>query len=354
MIDQLAIATQSVAKSRINECDFANLQFGKTFSDHMFVADYADGQWQNLRILPYGNLSYSPALSSLHYGQAIFEGLKAYKNEAGEVQVFRPDANARRMNASAERLCMPTIPEDLFLGSLFQLLSLDRNWVPSQAGNSLYIRPVMYGTDDFIGVRPSLTYSFVIFTCPVGAYYSKPVRVKVETHYTRAAPGGMGFAKAAGNYAASMLPAQLANQQGYDQLLWTDGREHKYFEESGTMNVMFVINGKLITPATSDSILKGITRDSVLRLAHSWNVPVEERAVTVEEVIKAAQDGTLQEAFGVGTAATITQIATIGHEGKDYHLPDVQTWKLATRIRETMDNIKTGKTADNFGWMFKV
>ncbi len=354
MIDVTTYPVQTTSHSRLAECDFNTLQFGKTFADHMFVADYKDRQWQQPRIVPYGNLSLSPALSSLHYGQALFEGLKAYKNEAGEILVFRPEANARRLNASAERLCMPPLPEEMFLNGLAQLLSIDRDWIPTQPGYSLYIRPVMFATDDYIGVKPSDTYSFIIFCSPVGAYYSKPVRVKVETHYTRAAPGGMGFAKAAGNYAAAMYPSQLAQEQGYDQLLWTDGREHKYFEESGTMNVIFVINGKVVTPPTTDSILKGVTRDSVLQLARDWGYAVEERPVSVEEVIAAAKNGTLEEAFGAGTAATIAPIAVISHEGVDYTLPPVENRKLSNRLRQTMDNIKTGKAADPHGWIFKV
>ncbi len=354
MIDQVTIPVQQVAKSRITEVDFNNVQFGKSFADHMFVVNYANGQWQNPQIVPYGNLSLSPALSSLHYGQALFEGLKAYKNEAGEILVFRPDANAQRLNASAQRLCMPELPEELFLNGLFQLLSIDRDWIPTKPGYSLYIRPVMFATDDYIGVKPSDTYTFLIFTSPVGAYYSKPVRVKVETHYTRAAPGGMGFAKAAGNYAASLYPAQLALQQGYDQLLWTDGREHKYFEESGTMNVVFVINGKIITPSTSDSILKGITRDSILQLARDWDVKVEERPVSVEEVITALKNGTLEEAFGVGTAATIAPIAVIAHEGTEYTLPEVAARKLSNRLKHTLDDIKIGNAPDPHKWVFKV
>jgi branched-chain amino acid aminotransferase len=354
MIDVITYPVQTTSHSRLAECDFNNLQFGKTFADHMFVADYKDGQWQQPRIVPYGNLSLSPALSSLHYGQALFEGLKAYKNEAGEILVFRPEANARRLNASAERLCMPPLPEEIFLNGLAQLLSLDRDWIPTQPGYSLYIRPVMFATDDYIGVKPSDSYSFIIFCSPVGAYYNKPVRVKVETHYTRAAPGGMGFAKAAGNYAAAMYPSQLAQEQGYDQLLWTDGREHKYFEESGTMNVIFVINGKVVTPPTTDSILKGVTRDSVLQLVRDWGVAVEERPVSVEEVIAAAKNGTLEEAFGAGTAATIAPIAVISHEGTDYTLPSVENRKISNRLRQTMDDIKTGRVADPHGWIFRV
>jgi branched-chain amino acid aminotransferase len=354
MIDVVNVQTQPVSKSRISECDFDQLVFGKTFSDHMFVATYDGKGWQDLKIVPYGDLSLSPAVSALHYGQAIFEGLKAYKSESGEVLVFRPVENLKRLNKSAERLCMPALPEEIFMSGLTQLLTMDRDWIPSKPGYSLYIRPYMFACDEYIGVKPSEKYIFIIFTSPVGAYYNKPVKVRVEPHYTRAAPGGMGFAKAAGNYAASMYPAQLALKDGYDQLLWTDGKEHKYFEESGTMNVMFIINDTLITPPTTDSILKGITRDSVLQLAADWGVKVEERPVSVAEVMQAIQAGTLQEAFGVGTAATIAHIAVIGHEGKDYTLPAVPERKFSNKVLKVLDEIKTGKATDPHNWVYKV
>ncbi|MDJ1468649.1 branched-chain amino acid aminotransferase [Cytophagaceae bacterium DM2B3-1] len=354
MVDTLAFPIEKTTQSRLSQVDFTNLGFGKYYSDHMFIAEYAEGKWHSPRIIPYGDLSLSPATSALHYGQAVFEGLKAYKNAEGEVLIFRPEANAQRLNASAERLAMPALPEDIFINGLQQLLTLDKDWVPAAAGHSLYIRPFMFATDAYTGVRPSETYYFIIFTCPVGVYYNKPVRVKVETEFTRAAKGGTGAAKAAGNYAASLLPATLAQKAGYDQLLWTDAKTHEYFEESGTMNVMFVIDGKLITPATSDSILKGITRDSVLKVAQKLGIPTEERAVSVKEVIDAAKNGNLQEAFGVGTAATIAPIAVIGHEGTDYTLPAVENRTIAPRIQTALDDIKTGKAADPFGWILKV
>jgi branched-chain amino acid aminotransferase len=354
MIDVLNIHTQPVAMSRVSQCDFDNLVFGKSFSDHMFIASYADNAWRDMKIVPYGDISISPALTALHYGQAIFEGLKAYKSETGEVLVFRPVENLKRLNKSAERLCMPVLPEEIFMSALTQLLNLDREWIPSKPGYSLYIRPFMFGSDEYIGVRPSNNYTFIIFTSPVGAYYSTPVRVRVETHYTRAAAGGMGFAKAAGNYAASMYPAQQALKQGYDQLLWTDAKEHQYFEESGTMNVMFIINDVLITPPTTDSILKGITRDSVLQLARDWGMKIEERPVSVKEVMQAIASGTLQEAFGVGTAATIAHIAVIGYEGKDYTLPASKDRKFSNKVLTVLDNIKTGKAPDPHNWVYKI
>lgn len=354
MVETLNFPVQRVAQSRLAQVDFEDLGFGKYYADHMFVVQYADSQWHSPRIVPFGDLALSPATSALHYGQALFEGLKAYKNAAGETLLFRPDANAQRLNASAERLAMPALPEEYFIGGLQQLLAIDKDWIPAAAGHSLYIRPYMFATDAYVGVRPSETYMFIIFTSPVGVYYNKPVKVKVETHYTRAPKGGTGYAKAAGNYAAALLPTALAQNEGYDQLLWTDGATHEFFEESGTMNAMFVIDGKLITPATSDSILKGVTRDSVLKLAQQMGIPTEERPVSVHEVIEAAKTGRLQEAFGVGTAATIAPIAVIGHEGVDYALPDMSTRTVAPRVHQALDDIKTGKAADTFGWVMKI
>lgn len=354
MIDTLNIDITTVQASKISSVDFDNLKFGQVFADHMFVAEYKNGQWQDFKITPYEQLKLSPATSVLHYGQSIFEGMKAYKNAAGEVLIFRPEANHQRMNASAQRMCMPEIPEEVFLGGLNQLLSIDKDWVPSKPGCALYIRPFMFATDEYVGIRPSDTYKFIIFCCPVGAYYAEPVRVKVETQYTRSCEGGTGAAKAAGNYAAALYPAKLAQSQGYHQLVWTDAKEHKYIEESGTMNIMFVINDTLITPAATDTILKGITRDSVLTLARKWGMKVEERKVAVEEVIEALKNGTLKEAFGTGTAATIAQIALINCHGADYTLPPIETRKFSNKVLQTLDAIKTCQLEDEFGWVYKV
>lgn len=355
MKTSLAIPVTKTSKSRLPEIDFSNLVFGKVISDHMFVADFVNGEWTNARIEPYAPLQLNPANAALHYGQSIFEGLKAYKNEKGEILVFRADANARRMNESAARMCMPSIPEELFLEGLTQLLDLDRSWVPSSKGSSLYIRPFMFATDDYIGVKPSDTYKFMIFTCPVGAYYSKPVSVKVETLFTRATEGGTGAAKTAGNYAASLYPALQAQKAGYDQLLWTDGKTHTKIEESGTMNVMFKINGKLITaPTHTGTILKGITRDSVIQLAKDWNESLEERFLTVEELQNALENGTLEEAFGVGTAATIAHIYKIQVNGKDYLLPEKGADAFSNQILNELDGIKLGDIQDPHGWMIKL
>jgi branched-chain amino acid aminotransferase len=340
--------------SRLNEFDPENIQFGKVFSDHMFVADYKDGEWTNLAICPYKDIPLSPATSALHYGQALFEGLKAYKNLKGEVLTFRPLANAQRLNASADRLCMPHFPTDLFQEALFQLLELDKGWVPNKAGSSLYVRPFMFATDNYIGVKPSDTYKFIIFTCPVGAYYSKPVKVKVESFFSRACEGGVGRAKAAGNYAASLFPAIQAQKEGYDQLIWTDAKEHKYIEESGTMNIMFIVDNQIYTPTTSGTILPGITRDSVLRIARDWDMVVNETSIHVEELQRALKQGRVQEAFGTGTAATIARIDTISYDGVDYKLPPFTENDFAVRMGNYLEDLKRGNVEDNYTWVKKV
>jgi len=354
MLDTLDISIQKVQNSRINEVDFDNIPFGKVYSDHMFIADYEDGQWSDLRIVPYGDLSMAPASSVIHYGQSVFEGLKAYKNNSGEAVVFRPEANAKRLNKSAERMCIPEVPEELFMQAMTELLKIDKNWIPNKENTALYIRPYVFAMDDYIGIKPSEKYRFMIITCPVGAYYSEPVKVKIETEFTRAAQGGTGYAKAAGNYAGSLYPAKLAQKQGYHQLVWTDAKEHAYIEESGTMNIMFVINDTLITPEASSTILRGITRDSVLTLAREWGMNVEERRISIKEVIEAAKNGTLQDAFGAGTAATIAHIELIGHDGVDYTLPPVAERKFSNKVLKAMDAIKLGESEDQFDWLFKL
>lgn len=354
MLDTLNIPINKVANSRINEVDFSNIPFGKVFSDHMFVAEYKNGEWTDLQVKPFEKLQLSPAVSALHYGQSVFEGLKAYKMESGEVGVFRPEANWQRMNRSAERMCMPEIPEEIFMGGLTELLKADRAWVPDHPGTSLYIRPFMFATDEYVGIRPSDTYKFIIFTCPVGAYYAEPVKVKIETKYARAVAGGTGAAKAAGNYAGALYPAREAQKQGFHQLIWTDALTHEYIEESGTMNVCFLINDTLVTAPTTDTILAGITRHSVLSLAKEWGYKVEERPIKVQEIVEAMRNGNLKEAFGMGTAATIAQIIQIGHEDELYDLPPVAGREFSNRVFDTLNDIKEGKAADPQGWMYKI
>ncbi len=351
MVDSLNIELQKVRQSRIAETDFSHLPFGKVYSDHMFIADYSGGEWRDLRIMPYGKIAVSPATPAIHYGQSIFEGLKAHRGPSGEALVFRPLDNLARMNISAARMCMPSVPSALFIECLSELISLDREWIPSARGASLYVRPFLFSADEYIGIRPSVNFTFMVITSPVGFYYSSPVKVKIETHYTRAPQGGTGYAKAGGNYGGAIYPAKLAQDEGYDQLIWTDGKSHEYIEESGTMNVMFVIGDTLITPGLSDSILAGITRDSVLKLARSWGIRVEERPIAVKEIVEALEHGKVQEAFGVGTAATIARIETIGYGGKNYSLPAVHDKQIAGKISEELDGIKHGTRPDPFGWV---
>ena len=340
-------------QSRKDAVDWDNLPFGRVFSDHMLVMDYADGEWGKPTIEPFENLSLSPATSVLHYGQTVFEGMKAYRNDKDEVFLFRADQNAKRFNQSAIRMCMPTIPEDVFVQFVQTLVDLDREWIPTTEGYSMYIRPFMIATDPYVGIRPSATYKFMIFTCPVGAYYTEPVRVKIETEYTRATHGGTGFAKAGGNYAASLYPAKLAAEQGYQQLIWTDAQEHKYIEEAGTMNVVFQIGDTIVTPKSSDTILDGITRKSVMEIARDWGYKTEERKVSVKEVIEAIKSGELKDAFGAGTAATIAPIKTINFEGRDYDLPDVSERKFSNEVLDYLNRYKHGETEDKFNWLIK-
>lgn len=354
MTETMDIKITKTNHSRLQETDFNNLPFGKTFTDHMFVADYVNGEWKNFEIVPYGEISLNPAISSLHYGQSFFEGIKAYKHEDGTVSVFRPDKNAVRFNKSAERLCMPTLPDEIFIQSIAAVVDIDRDWVPSKANHALYIRPFMFATDPFLGVAPSSTYKYMVLLCPVGPYFSKTLRVKIETHYTRSAEGGMGYAKSSGNYGGSMLPAKKATEEGFDQLIWTDAKNHEYVEEMGAANVMFVIDGKVVTPSTRDTILDGVTRDTVLTLAREWGMPVEERRVSVAEVIEAAKNGKLDDAFGSGTAATIAPVGSIGHNGEEYFLNDPKERAFSQKVLRELDAIKYGRVADTHGWNFVV
>jgi branched-chain amino acid aminotransferase len=354
MTETLDIKITKTNQSRLPETDFNNLPFGKTFSDHMFVADYADGEWKNFQIVPYGEIGLSPAISALHYGQAFFEGLKAYKHADGQVSVFRPDKNAIRFNKSAERLCMPALPEEVFIQSIAAVVDIDRDWVPAKANHSMYIRPFMFATDAYLGVAPSTTYKYMVLIGPTGPYFSKTLRVKIETYYTRSAEGGMGYAKSAGNYGGSMLPARKATEEGFDQLIWTDAKEHKYIEEMGAANVIFMLDGKLITPSTRDTILDGVTRDTVLTMAREWGIPVEERRVSVAEIIEGAKNGKLEDAFGAGTAATIAPVGSISFDGEEYFLSDPKTREFSQKVLRELDAIKYGDATDTHGWNYTV
>lgn len=353
MIEPLNIKITGVTDSRLPSVNFNDLSFGKYFSDHMLVADYADGKWQSCEIVPYGPLSFDPATSVLHYGQAIFEGIKAYKFADGTVSIFRPDKNWERFNKSAVRLEMPEVPEDIFLGGLKRLLELDKGWVPSADETSLYIRPFMFATEVALGVHPSISYKFMIITCPVGSYYNKPLRLKVETEYVRAAEGGVGFSKNAGNYALSLYPTNLANKEGFDQLIWTDAKEHKYVEEAGTANLIFRIGDSIITPH-GETILHGITRRTIIEIAKHWGYKTEERKVSVEELLKGIESGIVSEAFAAGTAATITPISVIGHKGKLYELPPVEGREFSNKVLTYLNDLRYGRIDDEFGWNFTV
>lgn len=348
------IAIQRTDSSRLSSTNLNDIKFGRVFSDHMLVMDYQDGAWQPPTIMPFGDLHMSPAALVLHYSQTIFEGLKAYKSADGSVNLFRPQANITRMNHSAKRLCMPQIPEELFLEALTTLVGLDSGWIPEGDEAALYIRPFMFASDEYIGVKPSDGYRFIIITSPVRGYYNEPVRVKIETTYSRAFPGGTGETKCGGNYAGGLYPAKLGQDAGYHQLIWTDGLTHQYIEESGTMNVFFNIDGKLITPALDGTILRGVTRDSIIRIAKDEGFPVEERKVSVEEVVTAAREKRLISAFGAGTAATIAHIASIAHGDEVFELPAVGERKLAERIGTVLDGIRRGHLNDKYGWVVRV
>jgi branched-chain amino acid aminotransferase len=344
------IPVQRTLKSRLSEIDFKNLEFGKYISDHMVVAEYKDNQWCAPVIRPYGEMTMTPAMLALHYGQAVFEGMKAFRMVDGNISIFRIQRHHQRFNKSLERMCMPPISEALFVNSLHALVELDQQWVPDDEGSALYIRPVVFATESRLGVKISDRYMFVVMTSPVGPYFNKPIRVKVEETFVRAAEGGTGYSKCAGNYGGAFYPTQLARQQGYDQVLWTDAKTHTYIDESGAMNVMFVLNGTLVTPQLTTALLDGVTRDSILKLAHDMGVPAEERKVSLDNLIEGFERGTLTEAFGAGTAAVVAPIATINIHGKDYQLPPVSENSFQMRVKKKLHNIRHGIEPDNYNW----
>lgn len=349
------IAISKTQNSRLATIDWNHLPFGRIFTDHMLSMDYANGAWQQAHIMPFGPLSLNPGNATLHYGQSIFEGMKAVRAKDGRITLFRPEMNAKRFNESCLRMCMPQIDETLFIDLIKKHVAHEQQWIPNTDNASLYIRPFIFATDDFLGVRPSESYKFMILTCPVGAYYSEPVSVKIEEHYTRAAEGGVGRAKTAGNYAASLYPTKLANDEGFHQLIWTDSKEHKYLEESGTMNLVLVIDGVIVSPSEdSDTILRSVVKRSVVELAKYWGMPVEERRISVEEVVQAIREGRLTDAFGAGTAATIAPIAKIGYRGEVFDLPPVAERVVSNKIKAYLDGIKTGDCADELNWCVEV
>jgi branched-chain amino acid aminotransferase len=354
MIAEMKITVTKVGKSKLAETKLENLPFGKYYTDHMLVADYENGEWKNVEIKPFAPFSVSPSLAALHYGQLIFEGIKAFRNEAGEAFIFRPQKNFERFNSSARRMQMPEVPEELFMEGMRQLIAVDKNWIPGVADHSLYIRPFMFSSDEVIGVKPSDSYKFMIILSPTGPYHVAPMRLYVEEKYTRAAPGGVGFAKAAGNYGASMLATAEAKKMGYDQVLWTDAFEHKYIQECGMMNVFFIIGNTAITPSLEEgTILEGVTRDSVLSLLKENGLNVEERKISIDEVIAAYKSGETMEVFGTGTAATISPIKELRY--KDFEMFfNVDSWKISPAIKKQLTDIREGRTEDKHGWMWKI
>lgn len=350
-----ALKITKASESRIKQLDPANIQFGKLYSDHMLIAHYENGAWGQPEIMPFQNLSLSPATTFIHYGQAIFEGVKAYKDPQGNPLIFRPRDNWKRMNLSAERMAMPQIPEEMFMEGMRELISLDRDWVPAGEGASLYIRPFMFAVDEFIGVRPAEKFIFMIITSPAGPYYAKPVNIYVQDKYVRAFPGGTGYIKSAGNYGMTMYPVQQTREKGYDQILWTDGFEHKYVQEIGTMNVFFVIDGKVITPDLEQgTILAGVTRDSIITLLKEKGITVEERPLSLEEIETAHKNGQLKEAFGAGTAASIAPIASLNIHGNNIELPPVENWEVGNWLKKELSDIRYGRKDDTHGWIERV
>lgn len=354
MNETLDITVTKTEQTRLTVTDFSQLPFGKVFSDHMFIAEYENGEWTNLQVVPYGPILMSPAISALHYGQAIFEGMKAYRLADGKVSVFRAEKNFERFNKSATRMAMPSIPEDIFMQGIAALIEIDNKWVPNQDGYSLYIRPVMFATDPYLGVKASDKYTFALLTTPTGPYYSKALKVKIETEYTRADEGGVGYAKTAGNYARSLYPFAEAQKEGFDQLIWTDAVSHEFIEEAGTANLIFVIDGKLVTPSVRSTVLDGVTRDTIIKLAKKAGIEVEERRVSVKEVIEGIENGRLTDAFAAGTAATVTPIGEIGYQGQVYKLTDPSTRTVSAGIAKTLNDIRYGLAPDEFGWNWIV
>ncbi len=343
---------QPTKHSRLQEVDFNNLGFGNYMSDHMLMCNYANGEWSTPQITAFTNLSISPTTLALHYGQAVFEGLKAFRMDDGRINIFRIQKHYERLVKSLDRMCMVIVPEEIFTEGIHRLVELDKNWVPAQAGASLYIRPLVFASEAKFGVKVSEEYCFVVFSGPVAQTFQKPIKLKVETDYIRAAKGGTGYAKCAGNYGGAFYATHKAREAGYDQVLWTDARDHNYIEESGMMNAMFVIDGKLVTPPLSDSILDGITRDSLLALAEDLNIPHESRPISIDELEKAFRLNTISEAFGAGTAAVVAPVSVIHINGVDHHLPDYGPGAVMFRLQEKLEAVRSGKDADKFGWNY--
>lgn len=347
------IQIEKIKTSKIDQVDFDNLAFGSVFTDHMLVCTYKNGGWEAPKIMPYQPITLDPSSKIFHYGQSIFEGMKAYKDANGDVFLFRPLENFKRFNISAERMCIPQLPQEYFMEGLTTLINLDKDFIPTKEGSSLYIRPFMFASGNGFHASPADEYKFIIACAPSGAYFSGKVKVLIEEKYSRSANGGVGFAKAGGNYAGQFYPTQLAIEKGYNQVIWTDDTNHEYIEEAGAMNIFVRINDTLLTAPTSDRILDGITRKSILDIAKDQGIKTEVRKITVKEVVEAAKNGSLKEMFGAGTAAVISPISGFGYRDTDYELPELEE-SYAKKLKKLITDIQYNKAEDKFGWRYKV
>ena len=354
MMDTAEIQVTKVENSRLTGLNLKNIPFGKVFTDHMLEADYENGEWKNVQIRPYQPLMMAPSNAAIHYGQSIFEGIKAYKHKNGDAFIFRPYDNFHRFNISAERMQMPAVPEEIFIGGMKHLIEMDKDWIPNIHDHSLYIRPFMFASDEMIGVKPSDKYKFMIILSPTGPYYAAPMRIHVEEKYVRAAPGGVGYAKAAGNYGAAMYATNEAKKKGFDQVLWMDATEHRYVQECGTMNVFFIIGNTAVTPDLQDgTILAGVTRNSVITILKEIGLTVEERHISIDELLEAYKAGTFTEVFGTGTAATISPIKEL-HYKDEFMKFDVDAWKVVPEVKQRITDIREGDSPDTHNWLFRI
>jgi branched-chain amino acid aminotransferase len=347
------IEVTNTKTSKIKDVDFDNLSFGSIFSDHMLISNYENGEWEIPKIVPYQAISLDPSAKIFHYGQSVFEGMKAYKDKHNEAFLFRPEDNCKRLNISSKRLAIPELPQAYFMEGLKKLLELDSAWIPTNEGSSLYIRPFIFATGKGFHASPANAYKFIIATAPSGAYFSGKVKVLIEETYSRSANGGVGYAKAGGNYAGQFYPTQLAVKKGYNQVIWTDDTSHEYIEEAGAMNIFVRINDTLLTGPVSDRILDGITRKSIIEIAKDEGIAVDIRKISVTELVEAAKNGSLKEMFGAGTAAVVSPISTFGYRDTDYDLPELEN-TFASRLKKRITDIQTNKAEDKFGWRVKI
>ncbi len=347
------ITVEKSKNSKLGQVDFNNLPFGQEYSDHMLVCDYEDGKWLTPKIIPYQNISLDPSAKILHYGQSVFEGMKAYKDTQDAIWLFRPLDNQKRLNISAKRLAMPELPESYFMEGLEALLLLEKDWIPTTKDSSLYIRPFIFASGNGFHASPSDKYKFIIACSPSGPYFGGRLKVLIEQHYSRSANGGVGFAKAGGNYAGQFYPTNLAIEKGFQQVIWTDDTTHEFIEEAGAMNIFVRINDTLVTAPTSDRILDGITRKSIIEIAQDQGISVEIRSISVHEIVEASENGSLKEMFGAGTAAVISPIAAFGYKDKEFTLPVLEA-TFATKLKKQITDIQYNRSDDKFGWRHAV